>query len=125
MDVYESLFALSSTPEVMWSIMASFMLYEYAWDFYIENANWLELTSSTAYRSKHFFNKESNGICVWGGGEKYHMGNNVGLCVCVRKYHMGNSMGLCVCVGKYHMLVGGGGCYQLPLVQDTLQVLFL
>ena len=109
MDVYESLFALSSTPEVMWSIMASFMLYEYAWDFYMENANWLELTSSTAYRSKHFFNKESNGICVWGGGEKYHMGNNVGLCVCVRKYHMGNSMGLCVCVGKYHMLVGGGG----------------
>ena len=42
MDVYESLFALSSTPEVMWSIMASFMLYvvdKYAWDFYMENAN--------------------------------------------------------------------------------------
>ena len=37
------LFALSSTPEVMWSIMASFMLHvvdKYAWDyFYMENAN--------------------------------------------------------------------------------------
>ncbi len=37
-----SLFALSSAPEVMWSIMASFMLYvvdKYARDFYMENAN--------------------------------------------------------------------------------------
>ena len=37
-----SLFALSLAPEVMWSIMASFMLYvvdKYAWDFYMENAN--------------------------------------------------------------------------------------
>ncbi len=36
----KSLFALSSTPEVMWSIMASFMLYvvdKFAWDFYMEN----------------------------------------------------------------------------------------
>ncbi len=47
----KSIFALSSTPEVMWLIMASFMLYvvdKYAWDF-MENG-WLELTSSTAYR---------------------------------------------------------------------------
>ncbi len=44
-----SLFALNSTPEVMWSIMASFMLYvvdKYAWDFYMENANLL-----TGYRA--------------------------------------------------------------------------
>ena len=37
-----SLFALSSTPEFMWSIMASFMLYvvdKYAWDVYMENTN--------------------------------------------------------------------------------------
>ncbi len=34
--------SICSTPEVMWSIMASFMLYvvdKYAWDFYMENAN--------------------------------------------------------------------------------------
>ncbi len=38
----KSLFALSSAPEVTWSIMASFMLFvildKYAWDFYMENA---------------------------------------------------------------------------------------
>ena len=58
MDVYESLFALNSTPEVM--------LYEYAWDFYMENANWLELTSSTAYRSKRFLIRNSM-VYVCGG----------------------------------------------------------